>query len=536
MSIADALPQESQSGMDDAVATVSGSVATPASEPVTHAPRSRRAWFAAGAVVAATALLPRGARAQGIRRPKPGPIPGTPNIPNEIPVAPIEWASDTTRLLRRISYGVTDADVLAAKRYGFRGFMERQLDYTNIDNSAVDAFVTAKYPLLSQSTTQLFAADATTVRLQLQQATLYRAAFSNRQLYERMVEFWSDHFNISITKVGYLKAVDDRDVIRKYALGTFRDLLYASAKSGAMMSYLDQIQSRSGAPNQNYAREIMELHTLGVDGGYTQTDVAELSKVLTGWTIAGRGDFAFDPARHDWTAKTVLGVKIPAGSPSLGAAGIKEGEQMLDVLLKHPSTAIFIATKMLRWFLSYDPTQAQIDAVASAYTSTGGDIKSMIRATLNSAWLRDAPMKLKRPFHLVASSLRTTLSSPTVLNVVSINAQLTTTGQPLFLWDTPDGYPDKVEYWAGNVMARWNFAAFYSALATGEVIVDAPSFMKGNTADSTVAAIDTRLFGGEIDPQLRTSLTTYLTAGTYTAARVRETLALAISANSFQWF
>ena len=534
MSIAEAPTQGAQSVLEDVATDASGSFAPPLSKPPAHAPRSRRALFAAGAVAVATAMLPRHARAQGIRRPRPGTVPGTPNIPNEIPVAPIEWASDTTRLLRRISYGVTDADVLAAKRYGFRGFMERQLDHTNVENAAVEAFVAAKYPLLSQTTTQLFAADAGTVRLQLQQATLYRAAFSNRQLYERMVEFWSDHFNISIIKVGYLKAVDDRDVIRARALGTFRDLLYASAKSGAMMQYLDQNQSRSGAPNQNYAREIMELHTLGVDGGYTQTDVAELSRVLTGWTVAGRGDFAFNPALHDWGAKTVLGVQIPAGSPSLGAAGIKEGEQMLDVLLKHPSTAIYVATKMLRWFLTYAPTQAQVDAVVAAYTSTGGDIKAMIRATLNSAWLRDAPMKLKRPFHLVASSLRT--SSPTVTSVVNINSQLTTTGQPLFYWDTPDGYPDGVEYWAGNVMTRWNFAAYYTALATGEVIVDAAAFMKGNTADSTVVAIDTRLFGGEIDPLLRTSLTTYLKAGTYTAARVRETLALAIGANSFQWY
>ena len=504
-----------------------------ASEP-TELPRSRRAIFAAGAVAVAAALAPRRAGAQGIHLPKAKPVPLKPNIPNETPVAPEEWASDTTRLLRRITYGVTDTDVAAAKKYGFRGFMERQLDFTHIDDSATDAFVAAKYPLLSQTGTQLFGAIAGQVQQQLQQATLYRAAFSSRQLYERMVEFWSDHFNISIVKVGYLKALDDRDVIRKYALGNFRDLLFASAKSGAMMAYLDQNQSRSGSPNQNYAREIMELHTLGVDVGYTQADVAELSRELTGWTIAGRGDFSFNPALHDWGAKTVLGVKIAAGSPALGAAGIKEGEQMINVLLDHPSTAIFLATKLLRWFLSYDPTQAQIDAVAQAYVKTGGDIKSMIRATLNSAWLRDAPMKLKRPFHLIASALRTT--APAVTNVVTMNAQLTTTGQPLFIWETPDGYPDKVEYWAGNVMTRWNFASTYAGLTAGEVIVDAAAFMTGNTADATVDIINSRLFSSEIDPALRTALTTYLKATNYSAARVRETLALAMSANSFQWY
>ena len=534
MSIAEAPTQEAHPALEDVAPDVASPLAAFASQADTRPLSSRRALFAAGAAAVATAMLPQRASAQGSRRPRPGPVPATPNIPNETPVAPVEWASDTTRLLRRISYGVTDADVLAAKRYGFRGFMERQLDHTRVEDSVVEAFVASKYPLLTQTTTQLFAADANAARLQLQQSTLYRAAFSNRQLYERMVEFWSDHFNISIIKVSYLKLVDDRNVIRANAMGTFRDLLYASAKSGAMMAYLDQNQSRSGSPNENYAREIMELHTLGVDGGYTQADVAELSRVLTGWTIAGRGDFAFNPALHDWGAKTVLGVKIPAGSPSMGAAGIKEGEQMLDVLLNHPNTAIYLATKMLQWFVTYNPTQAQIDAVAAAYTATGGNIKAMIRATLNSAWLRAAPMKLKRPFHLVTSSLRA--STPAVTNVVNLNNQLFATGQPLFYWDTPDGYPDKVEYWAGNVMARWNFSAYYAALATGEVIVDAAAFMRGNTADTTVAMIDTRLFAGEIDPALRASLTTYLKAGTYNAARVRETLALAMSANSFQWF
>ena len=495
---------------------------------------TRRAMIGAGAAALIAAMSPRRAHAQTPRHPKPVPIPQTPNIPNETPVAPQEWATDTSRLLRRVTYGLTDADVLAAKKYGFRGFVERQLDYANIDDSATDAFVAAKYPLLSQTTDQLFLANTGTVQLQLQQATLYRAAFSSRQLYERTVEFWSDHFNISITKVSYLKAVDDRDVIRKYALTTFRNLLYASAKSGAMMTYLDQNQSRNGAPNQNYAREIMELHTLGVTGGYTQTDVAELSRVLTGWTVAGRGDYAFNPAIHDWGAKTVLGVTIPAGSPALGAAGIKEGEKMLDVLLAHPSTATFIATKMLQWFVTYSPTPAQVASVAATYTATGGDVKAMIRTTLDSAMLSAAPMKLKRPFHFLASTLRTT--APAVTNVASINGQLASVGQPLFQWDTPDGYPDKVEYWAGNIMPRWNYSAFYTGLAAGEVVVDPTAFMRGNTADTTVAAIDARLFGSEIDPALKATLTTYLKAGTYNAARVRETLALAMSANSFQWY
>ena len=215
--------------------------------------RSRRSLLKASALAAVAALVPSRARAQKIRKPPvtPNPIHGDPVLPNEAPVAPIEWATDTTRLLRRITYGVTDSDIAAAKKFGYRGFMERQLDYTPIDDAAVAAFVASTYPLLSQTATELSAVNQGTVTAQLQQATLYRAAFSQRQIYERVVEFWSDHFNISMNKVSYLKVIDDREVIRKYALTTFRELLYASAKSGAMMSYLDQNQSRSGAPNQN---------------------------------------------------------------------------------------------------------------------------------------------------------------------------------------------------------------------------------------------------------------------------------------------
>ncbi|MBA3671048.1 MAG: DUF1800 domain-containing protein [Gemmatimonadaceae bacterium] len=494
---------------------------------------TRRRAVIAGLAAAAATLIPSRARAQGIKRPLPRSPKPTPRIPDEVPVAPVEWASDSIRLLRRITYAVTDADVAAARKYGYRGYLERQLDYKNIDDSAVNAFVAARYPLLSQTTEQLYVAETYTARYQLAESTLYRAAFSNRQLYERMVEFWSDHFNISIAKVQYLKLVDDRDVIRKHALGNFRDLLYASAKSGAMMQYLDQNQSRSGAPNQNYAREIMELHTLGVDGGYTQNDVAELSRVLTGWTIAGRGDFYFNPALHDRGAKTLLGVTVPAITTAT-AASIKEGEQIIDLLLAHPSTARFLSTKMLRWLLSYEPTAAQVTAVADVYTRTGGDIKEMVRTSLTSSWLRDAPMKFKRPFHFLASSLR--VMYPAVTSLAGQNAQLVAVGQPLFMYETPDGYPDKVEYWGGNIMPRWNYASTITALAAGEVIPDIAGFMRGNSADSTIAAIDTRIFGSEMDPALRASLTTYLKAAAYSAARVRETLALALSANSFQWY
>jgi uncharacterized protein (DUF1800 family) len=298
------------------------------------------------------------------------------------------------------------------------------------------------------------------------------------------------------------------------------------------MAYLDQNTSNKNAPNQNYAREIMELHTLGVDGGYTQDDVAELSRVLTGWTIAGRGVFTFNSAIHDTGSKLVLGTTI-AGQT--GAAGINEGEQVLDMLVNHPSTAKFIATKMLKWLLDPNPSDAQIATVASVYKATGGDIKSMIRVILNDSWLPAAPMKFKRPYHYLTSALRST-NPTTVGSVTAMNGQLFNLGQVLFEWSTPDGYPDKVEYWSGNIVPRWSFANTLSSLnSTSTLVVDTTAYRAGSTA-AAVDMIDQNFFGGEIPSVTRSGLLAYAGTAALTDAKVREMLALAISANAFQWY
>ncbi len=506
-------------------------------EPVTS-PRSRRSFFFFGALAAAT-IVPRASRAQApSRRRRPvepdGPSEFPTIVPNESVAAFAEWDTTLSRLIRRTTLGITPAEVTRGKQLGWQAYLNYQLNYTRINDDELETVVAQKWPLMSQTSEQLFSADAGQVRNQLQESTIYRAAFSKRQLFERMVEFWSDHFNQDLDKVGYLLVADQRDVIRKNALGKFPALLKASAHSASMMLYLDQSASRNTAPNQNYARELMELHTLGVDGGYTQTDVAELARVLTGWTIQGRGNFVFDPLRHDWGSKTVLGVTIPAGSPSLGAAGINEGEQMLDVLVKHPSTARFIATKMLKWLLSPEPSATQINSIASVYRATGGDIKAMIRAILNDTWLPAAPMKLKRPFHFLASALRS--SAPTIASLAVMNQQLARLGHPLFGWDTPDGFPDKIEYWAGNIVPRWSFGTTLSTLkSTTSLAVDTTPYLAGSP-DAAIDLIDQNFFGGEMPAVTRTGLLTYLKAGTFNDTRMRETIGLAISANAFQWY
>lgn len=508
-------------------------------------PSSRRRFFALGASLAAATVA--GATSAGAQQGKPSAArgmvrrllqqPPNPSFdPFGTPASQVGkgWDATLTRLVRRVTNGVTEDELKLARKLGFNGYLNYHLGWSKIDDSAVQAFVSQNYPLIAQSVDQLYNLDQGMVEDQLQEASLYRAAFSRRQLYERMVEFWSDHFNVAISQVRYLKVVEDREVIRRHALGKFPELLKATAHSPAMLEYLDNTRNRQRTLNENYAREIMELHTLGVDGGYTQTDVRELARVFTGWTLAGRGVFAFDPAGHDFGAKTVLGKSFPAMPASAGAAGKAEGDQMLDLLVAHPSTARFIATKLLRFFLQYEPTAAQVSAVAAVYTRTQGDIPAMVRAVLTPANVNAALPKFKRPYTYLLSALRAV--KPQVTRVSTVTGRwLTTLGQPMFHWEFPDGYPDRAEYWAGGLLQRWNFAQ-YLTTTSGELTMDVTRFTAVNTAEGVVTAIGRELFGGEMPERLKGQLLTYLQgASAPTTTRVREAIALALSSSAFQW-
>jgi uncharacterized protein (DUF1800 family) len=502
---------------------------------------NRRRAIQVGAAALAGLLVPSLAKAQGGARrkgpPTTSPLPGPPSATIKVDsIDPIAaWVSPEQRLVRRVTMGLSDAEATIAKQIGYNAYLERQLDASAIDDSAVEQFVATTYPNLSMDVNTLFNVDSGQLQNDLTNAMIYRSAFSARQLQERVVEFWTDHFNISFEKVGYLKAVDDRVVIRQNAMTTFPTLLRASAHSVAMLAYLDQTSSRASAPNQNYAREIMELHTLGVNGGYTQTDVAELSRVLTGWTTAGRGNFVFSPGLHDYGAKTVLGMNIPAAASSTGTAAQQEGEAILSMLAAHPSTATFISTKMLKFFLRYDPTDIQIAAIAAVYSSTQGDVKSMLRAILSLPNLLAAPAKFKRPYHLVVSGVRAL--GARVANPSQLMSQIIAAEHQPFTWQTPDGFPDRAPYWSGNMLPRWNYADFISRANTAtQVQFDVTPFMTSATAAGVVANIDRFVFGGEMTQRLRDELTTYIAVAPTNATRVREGVSLALSSSTFQYY
>ncbi|MGH7783247.1 MAG: DUF1800 family protein, partial [Candidatus Binatia bacterium] len=258
---------------------------------------------------------------------------------------------------------------------------------------------------------------------QLQQAKLLRAGYSDRQLYEVMVDFWENHFSIYANKDAdrWLLTGFDRDSVRPYAFGRFRDLLGATARSPAMLYYLDNWNSsvlrtypatkdkperHSGGINENYARELMELHTLGVDGGYTQKDVQEVARCFTGWTIRKpneEGIFFYNPQQHDNGPKEVLGVKIPAGG------GIGDGERVLDILASSPATAKFISTKLARRFLGDNPPQSAVDRASKVFLQTGGSITETLRSIITGPEFLGPQYfqtKVRTPFEFVAASLR----------------------------------------------------------------------------------------------------------------------------------
>jgi uncharacterized protein (DUF1800 family) len=501
---------------------------------------SRRRFFAMG--TSAVAALAAG-HTLAAQPPRAGGGRGAPLPAGTTPGADIAlgWRDPVLRLVRRTTMGLSPDEVARARQLGFSGYLEYQLNPAAIDDTEVDTLVATRLPMMAMTGALLRTQDGTEVMNQLADAAWYRALFSRKQLYERMVEFWTDHFSIDIEvgNVGFNKVLDDRDVIRRHAMGNFRDLLKASAHSAAMLNYLNQNTSRTPTPNQNYAREIMELHTLGVDGGYTQTDVAELSRILTGWSTTNEGAFRWVRNNHDRNAKTFLGQSFPAMASTASDAAMKgEGDRAIDMLLDHPSTARYVGTKMARWLLSYEPPAAVVDAAAAAYTRTGGDIRAMIRSILTSKNLMASPAKYKRPFHLGISAMRALGATPaTVPNVRGTRGNNESLGMPLFRWDQPDGFPDSVAWWSGLVISRWRHVQFLSTqTSTTTYRSDSMLFRAPDTADGVMQQISARLFAGEMPSELRASLMSYLRGGTYNDARVRETLSLAMSANEFQWY
>ena len=569
---------------------------------------------------------------------------------------PLTDRQKIVHVLNRLGYGPRPGDVERVEKMGLPAYLRQQLHPETIDDSALRSEL-AKFDILTMSETELFqdfrdeqqankqrkieqadaekksaaaAAGSSTNSMsaqnesspalrrpryredgprrsviavaELQDAKIISAVDSPRQLYEVLVDFWSNHFNIDVRKgpCRVLKVVDEREVIRPHVFGKFRDLLGASAKSPAMLHYLDNFQNSAerelspnelrrhqqfqqsvpgttgvieskpqkvGGLNENYAREIMELHTLGVDGGYTQKDVQEVARCFTGWGVDPQtGEFQFMPRRHDNGSKMVLGHFIMANG------GIKDGERVLDILASHPSTAKFISTELCRRLVTDDPPPVLVDRVASVFRETDGDLRLVVQAIINSPEFFSPQAyraKIKSPFEFAVSAVRATGRSIVDDDFPPMNARLAMEagatfgrgmdrianarrksldialiemGQPLFAYQAPTGYTEDSRKWvnAGALIARMNFALALSEHKVIDVSTAPTDLIRGVDSDKPGLVLDQLnqvLLHGEMAPTTRATLEKQISnkdADEASTVNVPELTALVLGSPEFQ--
>ncbi len=510
----------------------------------------------------------------------------------EVQESGVSLDQQTAHVLNRIAFGPHPGDVAAVEKMGLHNYIEQQLHPETINDSVVEqelqpfgllqmtapelmdmydterkdarkkqqeisqaaatqGAMTAVPPAASQNTAGRSRPPRSTTAIgQLQAARLIRAVDSQRQLQEVLVDFWSNHFNIDVKKglCRVLEVVDDRDVIRPHVFGRFRDLLEASARSPAMLFYLDNAENSVARPmlaalrmkddeatpvqpaprkrkatgiNENYAREIMELHTLGVNGGYTQADVQEVARCFTGWTIDRQtGEFIFRPFLHDNGTKVVLGHAIPP------AGGIQDGEKVLDILASQPATAHFISRELCQRFVSDDPPEALVVRIAAVFQKTDGDLRQVTEAVLTSPEFLSSSSfknKIKSPLEFAASAIRATDSNLLATDTTtgfgrsraaleggavlgkeqsrerlgamkqqSLNWHLYELGEPLFACTPPTGYKENSKIWVspGALIERLNFAMALTQRQVEDVRFDPKNILGTVDVDKPDAVLD----------------------------------------------
>ena len=493
-----------------------------------------------------------------------------------LPAQALTSRDSALHVLQRLAWGPRPGDIERVTRMGVRRWIDAQLAPERLSDARADATI-ARFAVLETDAAELgrrfVAARRERERLQrelgaesmaagdsmlprgdrrggqfaelrrlggeVQQLAVVRAAVSERQLYEVMVDFWTNHFNVFFGKGAdrYLLPSYIEHTIRPRALGRFEDLLIATAQSPAMLFYLDNVQSvapgsrppqldrlaRRNGPradslrellaermprgiNENYARELLELHTLGVDGGYTQRDVQEVARILTGWGMqrpAQGAAFEFHSWAHDAGEKTVLGVRFPAGR------GMDEGITLLKMLAAHHATMHFVSAKLCARFVADEPPDGCIDDAVDAWHASDGDIRAVLRAIFQSPdfWSpRAVGGKVKTPLEFVVSAVRAVGAEPdTSLRLAQVVARL---GQPLYLQSAPTGYPETQADWvnSGALLQRMNVAVGLAAGRLPGVTVNLDALVPAGDAAGLIATLDQRLLGGRMSEQTRAVL------------------------------
>ena len=436
-------------------------------------------------------------------------------------------------LLNRLSLGIRPGEIEQVQQLGLDKYIQQQLNPDTIAEPAILIDRLSKLDTINLSPAELFQLynpnrkidiqspipgdkkiqqqQARQVTNQAIEARLWRSIYSQRQLNEVMVDFWYNHFNVHADK-GIDKlwvGAYEQQAIRPYAMGQFRDLLGATARHPAMLFYLDnwrnsvpnssQIRQNEGI-NENYARELMELHTLGVDGGYKQADVIALAKIFTGWGFKQPGQkvpdgysFYFNRDRHESSNKILLNQNITGG-------GIEEGEQALDILAKHPSTSRQISFKLAQYFVADNPPKSLVNQLSKRFTATNGDIKLVLDTLFRSPEFWDPKyygVKFKTPYQYAISSIRSTGTE--ITNPKPLNDFLKQQGMPLYGCPTPNGYKNTQDAWLNpdSLTRRINYA---TNLAKGKLPVSASITTAPNSPLQIQSSLPSALTIPVIDP------------------------------------
>ena len=442
--------------------------------------------------------------------------PGAPTSLPRAPLAAITWPDDSPALqlavLNRVSWGANRTSYAHIAREGSGRWLDTQLRPAAVAlpaeaQAAIDGMSISQRPLADigvklermrrafqnaaaderKAERQAYQQELTRLAREAQTRMLLRALYSPNQLEEHLTWFWMNHFSVFQFK-GPLRALVadyEEHAIRPHALGRFRDLLGATAHHPAMLIYLDNARNSAGRLNENYARELMELHTLGVDGGYTQRDVEALAHVLTGWSVEpARAESRFFPRRHDNSDKQLLGATIKG-------RGAAELDEALDLLARHPATARFVSRKLAVFFVADDPPPALLERMAQTFSATDGDIAQVMRAMFASTEFRASlGGKFKDPLHYTLSALRLVLDQRPLPDPLPVIGALARMGEPLYARPTPDGYPLTRTDWAspGQLATRFEIARAMGYRIPVRVPADLAPPLGGTTRETLAKA------------------------------------------------
>ena len=451
----------------------------------------------------------------------------------------------TYALVERLTFGFNASEKALFDAKGWDAYLNYHLAPAQIADSQIDTWM-HEFPSIGTTpytALKVYGYDqGYDLFNDLCQSQLIRQTFSNRQLQEVMTEFWLDHFNVFVGAIWTEFLPIFVRAIRAYSLGSFQTLLTSVVRSGAMLFYLNNIQNDGANHNENFARELLELHTLGAYQGYTEADIYVVRRCLTGWNFRGYynwpwknttdvnfGQFQFYPEHHDNEGGYFMGTLITKGD-------MAQGTQIISMLANHPNTAKHLVTKLITKFVTETPSAAFVSAAANVYLKNGGNIAAVLKYILGqTVFTANYKPKFKRPLRYVVGTLRASKASLLDCNDIIYNV-LQPMRQMPWQWQPPNGYPDAYLAWNNNLLPRWRFASNLAANYMWGARIDPFQTLTDRSREGVLIFINQTFFAGALPAARITALRTFLAVNLPTNSKIREAIGLAMTLPDFQWY